>query len=212
MGLVDRKQREFERREEDILDAALALFAQPDWDSVTIEQIAKTAEIGKGTVYKHFASKDELLFRLMMRFYQGLLGHLQSFFISNTPAPEIFRQVIDKSLRYYLEHKEYRYIVEHCNGIGFKETADESWRESFGQLDKVFDEWAVPLLEKAMDEGRIERRPMIEFNIGMNTCFAGTVSMLWAGRDWCIEEEKEVIIQSATSFILAGLIGQPEKN
>ena len=58
MSIHDRKAREFQRREEDILKAALALSNRDDWQAVTIEQIAQKAEIGKGTVYKHFPSKD----------------------------------------------------------------------------------------------------------------------------------------------------------
>lgn len=34
-----------------------------DWQTVTIEQIAERAEIGKGTIYKHFKTKDEILYR-----------------------------------------------------------------------------------------------------------------------------------------------------
>ena len=66
MGVQDRKEREFKRREEEILAAALALFRNDNWQAVTVEQIAEAAEIGKGTIYKHFASKDEMYARLVM--------------------------------------------------------------------------------------------------------------------------------------------------
>lgn len=211
MALTDRKQREFERREEDILDAALELFSQPGWDSVTVQQIAKSADIGKGTVYKHFASKDELVFRLMLRFYQGLLGRLQEQVAPDMNFLDFFRKVIRTAFHYHLENKEYRYIVEHANGIDFKERADEAWRESFNRLDQAFDDWGTPLLEKAMADEIIERRPVRDVQLGMHACFEGAVTMLWAGRDWCVEEDKEVVIEAATSFILAGLTGQPDK-
>ena len=63
MGISERREREFQRREGEILDAALELFSADDWQSVTIDQIARRAEIGKGTVYLHFASKDEIYAR-----------------------------------------------------------------------------------------------------------------------------------------------------
>ena len=95
MAIIDRKQREFERREEDILDAALLLFSQPNWESVSIEKVAKQAQIGKGTVYKHFESKDELLFKLMLRFYQGMLVKLPFQQIQNLPAVESFKTIFE---------------------------------------------------------------------------------------------------------------------
>jgi len=61
---IDRQKREFPRRELEILDVALELCSSADFESVTIEQIARGGDVGKGTVYKHFAGKDELLFRL----------------------------------------------------------------------------------------------------------------------------------------------------
>ena len=91
MARWDRKRREFERREEEILDAALELFSRPNWESVTIEQIAVAADIGKGTVYKHVTSKDELLFKLMMRFYRGMLLHLQHEFEESGDILQRFR-------------------------------------------------------------------------------------------------------------------------
>jgi hypothetical protein len=57
MGVQDRKAREFQRRADDTLKAALALSNRDDWQAVTIEQIAQKAEIGKGTVHRHFPRK-----------------------------------------------------------------------------------------------------------------------------------------------------------
>ncbi|MCU7808298.1 MAG: TetR/AcrR family transcriptional regulator [Candidatus Thiodiazotropha sp. (ex Semelilucina semeliformis)] len=208
MARVDRKQRVFEHREEDILDGALALLSHPNWESVTIEQIANEAEIGKGTVYKHFASKDELLFRLMMRFYSGLLLHLQDAVVEADDILAGFRRIFEFAFRYHLERKEYRYIVEYCNRIDFKERADESWHASFLELDKAFGEWGDPLLLSAMDRGQIENRPLGQISIGMHACFNGAVDMLWAGKDWCAHGDEEQIIESVTEFMMAGLVGR----
>jgi AcrR family transcriptional regulator len=66
MTVSDRHEREFKRREREILEAAVELFSTLPWEEVTIAQIAKRAEVGKGTVYKHFASKDELIGRIVL--------------------------------------------------------------------------------------------------------------------------------------------------
>lgn len=210
MALVDRKQREFERREEDILDAALELFSRPNWEAVTIEQISATAGIGKGTVYKHFASKDELLFRLMMRFYRGILRELEGRFMGDGDPDflSLFRRIIEFELRYHHERREYRYVVEYCKRIDFKERADESWRASFTELDRAFSQWSDPKLMEAMERGVIERRPLADVQVGLYACFDGAVNMLWAGQDWCGHGDAEQIIESATAFMMAGLIGR----
>jgi len=208
MVLLDRKHREFEQREEDILDVALELFSQPKWDSVTIAQIAKAAGIGKGTVYKHFVSKDELLFRLFLRFEKGLLDkfRLESFDDKNPLF--CFQKIIDIAFRYHLDNRHYRYIVEYCNLIDFKERADESWYSSFYELDRAFDDWADPLFISGIEQGVFANRPIEEIKIGLHACFDGAINMLWAGKDWCQQGDEESIIRSATAFMISAMIGQ----
>ena len=77
-------------------------------------RIAERAEIGKGTIYKHFSSKDELLFRLTLRFYSGLLDELKAI-DTGADAADAFRSVIHRALTYHAEHREYRYVVEYCD-------------------------------------------------------------------------------------------------
>jgi AcrR family transcriptional regulator len=208
MARLDRKQREFERREEDLLDTALELFSQPNWESVTIDQIAKAADVGKGTIYKHFASKDELLFRLMLQFYRGLLQAFHQEFGEDEDILQRFRRVFEYALRYHLLRREYRYIVEYCNRIDFKERADESWHASFLELDQAFKDWGDPMILAAMDKGMIEKRPLMQIMLGLHACFDGAVDMLWAGKDWCPHGDEDEVIEAVTAFMMSGFIGQ----
>jgi AcrR family transcriptional regulator len=207
MALQDRKQREFQRRGQDILAAALELCSNPDWESVTVEQIADRAEVGKGTVYKHFDSKDELLFRLMMEFYQGLLRMLRQDMPHSSPQ-EMLRYAVERSLRYHIAHKEYRYVVEYCERIDFKERADRAWRGDFLELDRAFQDWGVPIIESGMAQGLFQRRPLEQVMIGMHACFKGAVAMIWASQDWCPLGDDETVVTAVTEFMMAGLTGQ----
>ena len=45
-----------------IVEAAVMVFAQKGYASATIADIAGRAEIGKGTIYEYFASKEDLFF------------------------------------------------------------------------------------------------------------------------------------------------------
>lgn len=66
------KAQEFRRREQQILEQALKLFLEHGEERVTVEMIADAASIGKGTVYKHFATKDEIYLRLMISYEEDL--------------------------------------------------------------------------------------------------------------------------------------------
>ncbi len=67
MGIEQRKIREKEIRREGIIDAAEEIFLSSGFSNTTMEQIAEKAELGKGTLYLHFKSKEELLLAVYLK-------------------------------------------------------------------------------------------------------------------------------------------------
>jgi AcrR family transcriptional regulator len=61
-GLAEIKQNERETRRRLILSSAQKLFAEKDFRSVTVREIAKSAEVSIGTIYNYYANLDELFF------------------------------------------------------------------------------------------------------------------------------------------------------
>lgn len=49
-----------EKRREQIISKAVALFAERGFAEVTTREIARSAKINEATIYKHFSSKEEL--------------------------------------------------------------------------------------------------------------------------------------------------------
>lgn len=61
------KERQRQERESLILRATSELFAERGYHATSLEDIAARVGIAKGTIYLHFASKDDLVIALMMR-------------------------------------------------------------------------------------------------------------------------------------------------
>jgi AcrR family transcriptional regulator len=72
MGIKERKERERERRRQQLIVAAKRVFTKNDFNRVTMEDIAKEAEVCPGTIYLYFKSKDELFVSLSLRILQFL--------------------------------------------------------------------------------------------------------------------------------------------
>lgn len=64
------------RTQERIERATLALFAEKGVERTTIGDIARAAGIAEGTVYRHYASKEELVWQLFSSNYQELARQL----------------------------------------------------------------------------------------------------------------------------------------
>jgi len=73
-GKPSRKERERQRHREDILSAALRLFAEKGFHSVSMQEIAAASEFATGTLYNFFPSKEELFFELLLAAGEESLG------------------------------------------------------------------------------------------------------------------------------------------
>ena len=65
MGVLLRREREKIQRRNDIIDAAKHVFFKRGLKAATMDQIAKRAELSKGTLYLYFKSKEELYVALL---------------------------------------------------------------------------------------------------------------------------------------------------
>jgi AcrR family transcriptional regulator len=67
MGIVERKEREKEQRRNDIIDAAERVFFSKGVWIATMDDVAESVELSKGTLYLYFKSKEELYFAINLR-------------------------------------------------------------------------------------------------------------------------------------------------
>jgi AcrR family transcriptional regulator len=73
MGIQERKEREKERRRQQIMVAAKRVFSDKGFNKATMEDIAQEAELSPGTLYLYFKNKEELYASLSLRILQYLL-------------------------------------------------------------------------------------------------------------------------------------------
>ncbi len=71
------KKKKFLARETAIRDSAISLLKNTDMDCVTVSLIARHAGIGKGTIYKHFLSKAEILIRIVTDYERNICENIR---------------------------------------------------------------------------------------------------------------------------------------
>jgi len=79
-----RRARERAQRKEGILQAARAAFAESGYRRTTVEAVAERAEIGKGTIYLYFESKDAIQAELLLQALAELQAQLKA--VGDNPA------------------------------------------------------------------------------------------------------------------------------
>ena len=90
-------------RREAILTAARDLFAEMDYEAISLNGIAREAEISKPNVYRYFATREEIFLTIFEeerdRFVRELIDRV-SRVRSKDPVPQICRLWVDISLRH----------------------------------------------------------------------------------------------------------------
>jgi AcrR family transcriptional regulator len=205
MGIPERKERDFRRRQDEIVSAALELFDRDDWQEVTIEEIAQRAEIGKGTVYLHFPSKEALYARLAIDFSRGILEGVRAI---DPTLPVLER--IERAFRVFFDaHRRaarHRRVVEYCWRDDFRRRIPAELQREFEELDTAFLTIIHRDLEQGIAEGLIPAKPLPVLVFGLQAALVGAVRVLWSGCLQCLgPADPERYVAEVSRFAVAGL-------
>jgi AcrR family transcriptional regulator len=207
MGVQDRKERDFKRREQEILAAALKLSQSDQWQAVTIEQIAQAAEIGKGTVYKHFATKEEIYAVLALDFHRQVLRELSQ--LPPAKFEQRVRQVVGVFWERYRAGKQYQRVVQYCERKDFRRVIGKETRQQFEQLDEQFAVVISDLVQAGIKEGQLPKKPFPMLLFGANAALYGGLHLGWGS---CMDgKDSDEYLHELTDFILRGWIQKNTK-
>jgi AcrR family transcriptional regulator len=91
-GRLTQQQRRAATRQR-LLDAAARVFAERGYHGVSVDAVAEAAGFSKGAVYWHFASKEDLLVRLLETHCAQQLEAVEQMLAIPMPFEDRFRQV-----------------------------------------------------------------------------------------------------------------------
>ena len=149
------KERQRNERELLILQASNELFLECGYRDTSLEDIATRVGISKGTIYLHFASKEELVAALFERGMRHVLNALDTIFSSpGTPREKLY--AIIRQLYGSMDRQHFQLIGALSRSPEFHKHMD--WRrQAMGEM------WAEPrkqvtaLLEEGKASGEFDR-------------------------------------------------------
>lgn len=80
--------------------AALDIFTEKSVDATTVEDITEKADVGKGTLYQHFADKDDIVVTLV----EDAMSHLIERIRSYDSAPDSLEDMLEHLLNAHYEY------------------------------------------------------------------------------------------------------------
>jgi AcrR family transcriptional regulator len=129
--------RSIERRQE-ILDAAVRVFARKGFHTCRVGDIAEEAGVAHGLLYHYFESKDEVLETIFREAWGELLGALRTAEEIEEPAPEQLRKVCAILLRTWSHSPELvTVLVREIARSGELQNRLQDVREAFRVIERI---------------------------------------------------------------------------
>ena len=199
----------FQQRENALLESARHLFQNDSWDRVTIAEVARHAGIGKGTVYKHFTSKEALYARLVLDCSRQNLAELQEI-ARSAPAEQAMRRVIRRSFELLQADPLQAQLCLLCDRPAFQERLEPPYREQFVKLEGQYMNLFSSLLQSSFRDLPLSPAHCQDLLWGVEACVNGVMARIASGgfAHWAEYIELDAYFDRVTDFIIAGLQGQ----
>ncbi|MDL2275208.1 TetR/AcrR family transcriptional regulator [Desulfosarcina sp. OttesenSCG-928-G10] len=203
MGIQERKEREKERRRQQIIVAAKRVFSEKGFNKATMEDIAKEAELSPGTLYLYFKNKEELYASLSLRVLQYL--HIRVSHVNKetgaTPDQKL-RALIDAMFDVYDFDPLIIINMFHLQSSETLRNLSEALLEEIKVLSKTSIGAITRIFEEGIEQGiYIKAHPVALADIFWSL-FSGVV--LWEASKTIISENKKDYLKSTlvTAFDL----------
>lgn len=130
-----------DEKRQSIFDAALTVFSERGFHDATMDEIAAASSVGKGTVYRHFKSKEELLDRLLTERSEEIVGRLYAIFSTDDDVLDQIQDFVEQLVA-FIEDNPVLYRLIQTEGLsprsGTRTTFDEYLISNFPMLKERF--------------------------------------------------------------------------
>jgi AcrR family transcriptional regulator len=173
-----------------ILDATLELISEHCFHGTAMSMIADKADVGAGTIYRYFESKEDLVTQLYLEIKREKGKALLVGYSEERSLRERFRTLWFNMLHYYMDHPRELAFLEQFDNSPFRNP----------EVDKAYTEYYEPLMrffQYAFQEGVFKEMPL-----AMLATFTLEVAVSLAKHhahgDLVLDDEAKELAMSAT--------------
>ena len=141
-----------------ILDAAKGAFADKGFEGTSIADIARTAGISDGLVYRYFRNKRELLYEVLRKFYERILLDLESQVFKHDPFSARLETLIRRHLEVFVSDTDLCRLF-----ISEVRTASDYEGSSIQELNRLYTSVLIRIVKNAVktEEVRSDVNPKL---------------------------------------------------
>ena len=143
---------------DDIVSAAAKIFRTKGYHAATVRDIADEVGILKGSLYHHFASKEELLYLVVKEPIAQMYRTISEIAAADATAAEKLRRAISAHLEAFDRHYPHLFVY-----LRERESVKRRFREMIGFSPKEYERCWQQILREGIENG--EFRPDLDIQV-----------------------------------------------
>ncbi len=166
-----------EERRNQILEAAMAVFARQGFDQTRMDDIAQEAGLSKGALYLYYKSKDTIISTILQFFFTQAMNKLSSFLESEEQLS--VRQRLFSLNRYYMQEMKWMTSLVPLSFEFYAVAARQKTVRHF--LKQYFKDYRVALtqlIQHGIEQGEFRPIEPEQVAISITALYEG-LALLW---------------------------------
>jgi TetR/AcrR family fatty acid metabolism transcriptional regulator len=155
-----------------IVEAAKSAFSEKGYEATSIADIARTAEISDGLVYRYFRNKRELLYEVLKKFYERILLDLETQAFRHDAFTARLEALIRRHLQVFVADTDLCRLF-----ISEVRTASDYEGSSIQELNRQYTSVLIRIVRDAVKAGEV--RPDVNPKLLRDVLFGAIEHLAW---------------------------------
>lgn len=191
-------------RRQQILSAADLVLIEDGIDGFTIDAVLKKASLGKGTVYRYFNNKSDLLFELSLKGMQILLEKFKTESSAHNNNLDKIKAIFLAGFKFYREYPHYFNLISYTESLAFGENIQD-----YVKISHAIQEFFEDIINEGQKSGEIRKNlnpSAIDYIIW--ACCVGLIQFVETKKQLIKDKDildSELLITTFSDILIAGL-------
>jgi AcrR family transcriptional regulator len=159
-------------RYDTILDAAKGAFSEKGFEATSVADIARSARISDGLVYRYFRNKRELLYEVLRKFYERILLDLETQVFKHDAFSARLEALIRRHLEVFVSDTDLCRLF-----ISEVRTGSDYEGSSIQELNRLYTSVLIRVVKDAVKTGEV--RPDVNPKLLRDVIFGAIEHLAW---------------------------------
>ncbi len=153
MGIPERKEREREARREEIISAAEKVFIEKGLSASTMDEVAESAELSKGTLYLYYRSKEDLYLAVTLRGMEVMHRILQEAVSTGENPIKLIENLAEGYYKFFHDYRHYFHMLYFFESPDFLKQISAGMQEQCLIVERRLWDLVISAIRKGIDAG-----------------------------------------------------------